>query len=103
MSQQQIIDILEKRGAMFATQIIEELRIENEPKTFVRNVLKQMRRYGDVNFIQIAVMPQARTTFKVRINNKPIKWKVVKKEELFKQFPGIEGRIITRPCYLYYL
>ena len=47
MSQKEIINILEKKGRLFATQIIEELQVDGEPKEFIRRVLKQMRKYKE--------------------------------------------------------
>ena len=103
MTQQQIIDLLNKKGRLFATEIINELREGSETKEFVRNVLKQMRKYGEVNFIEVGIcqIDNSCRTFNVE-NSKGVK-QIIKDELLYAQFPELRGKKITRSCYLYFL
>ncbi len=104
MSQQRILDVLEKKGRLFATEIINELRHDDEAKEFIRRVLKQMRKYNDINYIGIKIN-------NVTENNKKVfeilypngKKKVLKENYVYKKYPEINGKIITRRCFLYFL
>lgn len=103
MSQGKIIKILEKKGRLSATEIINELSEDNEPKEFIRRSLKQMRKYGDLKFICVGL-------HEVNTNSKVFDvefWNGIKKkikdDLLYKKFPELKDRKITRSCYLYFL
>lgn len=101
MSQTEILKILEKKGRLFATQIIEELRIDDEPKQFIRRVLKQMRKYGEVGFIQVWACDE-NGCFKVEFCDKVGVKKFIREEMMYKKFPELKDKKITRSCYLYF-
>lgn len=107
MSQGEIIKILEKEGRLFTNQIINWLRVENEPKTFVTKCLKQLRKFNEVKFICIEPEDKEKKLFRYTNIDEPNKgkWKIIKSELLYLKFPELKLRKehITRMCYLYYL
>jgi len=104
VSQEQILEILEKKGKLFATQIINELRIDIESKESIRRRLKQMRKYKEIGFIQIWVHNGTNKSgsFDIEFCDDIGIKKTIKEELLYKKFPELRNKKITRSCYLYY-
>jgi len=109
MAQEKIIEMLNKRRGLFASQIIHLLQISNEPKESIRKVLKQMRKYHDIKFVCIGIESREKHLYKYKnTDEEKIKWKIIKEDIIFKKFPELQKRIIvrkspiTRPCYLYF-
>ena len=102
MSQDKIIKILKKNGRLFATQIINIMRTDDEPKEFVRKTLKQMRKYNDINFICVGIENKKHHLLKYKQTNVS-KWKIIKDTLMFKKFPELQNKKITRECYLYFI
>lgn len=51
--QQEILNVVEKEGFLFGTEIIERLRKNGEYKEWVRKSLQKMRKYKEINFIEV--------------------------------------------------
>ena len=110
MSQKDILDVLEKKGKLFTRQIIQELQVGDEPKQFIKKVLKQMRKYHELKFICVEWENKLNHTFRYKITDcKNAKWKVTRDIFLYKKYPELRDRVeirkkpITRACYLYFL
>jgi len=104
MSQGEIIKLLEKSGKLTATQIISELRVHDEPKEFVRKVLKQMRHYNEVGFVIVGVENKEKSLLKIKhTDDDKAKWNIVKKALLYEKYPELRGKKITRNLYLYFM
>ena len=102
MSQEKIIKTLEKKGRLFATQIIQELQIDDEPKEFIRRVLKQMRKYHEVGYILVGIHGERHDKL-FDIEDSKGKRSIIKEASLYKKFPELINKRITRSCYLYFI
>jgi len=105
MSQDEIIKLLEKEKVkLTASQIINELRVSDESKEFIRTSLKKLREHNEVSFLLVGVVNKEKNLMKVKFtDDDKIKWTVVKKELLYKKYPELRGKKITRNSYLYFI
>jgi len=101
MSQKKILKILSEKGRLSATQIIDEIRVDDESKEFIRTVLKQMRKYHEIGFILVGICGD-RKDKKFNVETDDGDKKVVKEKFLYEEFPELKDKKITRACYLYF-